>query len=717
MTGGGILKVGRPKLGWVAPKEDIRRHQVYKISLHFRHLDYTFDLIDSNQSAASGADLSRLFFFFPYRPLDAFVYCTDIITTFLTSPSPSLSVSQSFIHHILHVLMKTFALSSSPMDANGPVASEPQADQHKPQPDQPEPQQQQQQPPSEPTSQYLPSPPLTAAGPESQQAGGMASAAEKVNNDGQLPSPPLTHEDNNQSPAQPVNSSPVQTFSTEAASDAAPVAEAQSAVDTPSVAATTPVDPSEAQPAAIREASMVVQPPDTPQKPPSVDMPIVGSQDMTGAQPGSTEPDTKPVEAPAPTEPAHSSALPASSAPEATSVSEPLPAEQSIPPPEALPVPSEPATAPATAPSSIPPDAAQADAPAETSTEAHADVTPPAPVEVLSSSHKRSAEPESTEEVSNKRQKQSPDADQLVAADPPASLGAEPQAAAPLVAPDQDASEPPFSMANGSPGADASAPPSDPQPLPATDAPAASEPVQASVALPEAASTPSVPPMQSDLVSSTVAQAGHDAQSSLPQPASEPVSFPPPAALPESEPATDSHQAMELDPVGPALEMTPFNQAAAAIQRGEKVDFAPKPDTTWVKAEKPMTGAHLKFAQKLTKELMKQKEAGPFVVPVDPYSLNLPTYWAVITEPVDLGTVQSKLNGGAYSSLDDYAADVRRIFQNCYRFNGIDAPVSVMARHVEPVFESKISKAPNPNAPQQATASKSRKSSSAVRTV
>ena len=48
----------------------------------------------------------------------------------------------------------------------------------------------------------------------------------------------------------------------------------------------------------------------------------------------------------------------------------------------------------------------------------------------------------------------------------------------------------------------------------------------------------------------------------------------------------------------------------------------------------------------LLKPLMKMDTAGTFLKPVDPVALNLPDYFSIVKEPMDLGTIQKKLEGG-----------------------------------------------------------------------
>ena len=54
----------------------------------------------------------------------------------------------------------------------------------------------------------------------------------------------------------------------------------------------------------------------------------------------------------------------------------------------------------------------------------------------------------------------------------------------------------------------------------------------------------------------------------------------------------------------------------------------------------------LRQCTSLLKPLLKLDAASAFLVPVDPVSLNLPDYPKIVKEPMDLGTIQKKLEGG-----------------------------------------------------------------------
>lgn len=107
--------------------------------------------------------------------------------------------------------------------------------------------------------------------------------------------------------------------------------------------------------------------------------------------------------------------------------------------------------------------------------------------------------------------------------------------------------------------------------------------------------------------------------------------------------------------------------------------------------------------------LKRQKDAGPFLRPVDFVELKIPHYPVIVKEPMDIGTVEFKLTlsnpskpaaGNAtsnprYFTADEFIADVRRIFNNCYAFNGVDHIISQMAKRLEEVFEKQIPNMPS----------------------
>ncbi|KAK6202282.1 Bromodomain-containing protein [Scheffersomyces amazonensis] len=118
-----------------------------------------------------------------------------------------------------------------------------------------------------------------------------------------------------------------------------------------------------------------------------------------------------------------------------------------------------------------------------------------------------------------------------------------------------------------------------------------------------------------------------------------------------------------------------------------------------VRPRKKKFQAELRFCAQTVKELMSKKHYSynfPFVAPVDPVALNIPNYYNVVKEPMDLGTIQSKLANNQYENGDQFERDVRLVFKNCYLFNPEGTDVNMMGHRLESVFDKKWANKPIP---------------------
>jgi bromodomain-containing factor 1 len=101
-------------------------------------------------------------------------------------------------------------------------------------------------------------------------------------------------------------------------------------------------------------------------------------------------------------------------------------------------------------------------------------------------------------------------------------------------------------------------------------------------------------------------------------------------------------------------------------------------DTMWYKA-----------CSKILKTLKKNKrDVGPFLVPVDPKLV--PDYHKVIKHPMDLGTIEKKLEGGEYTHPNQFVGDVRLVFRNAYVYNKDVTIVWGMAERLSLTFEAEM---------------------------
>jgi len=76
-----------------------------------------------------------------------------------------------------------------------------------------------------------------------------------------------------------------------------------------------------------------------------------------------------------------------------------------------------------------------------------------------------------------------------------------------------------------------------------------------------------------------------------------------------------------------------------------------------------------------------------FNTPVDPVELGLPDYFEVIKKPMDLGTVNRRLDNGQYHTIDEFAADVNLTFDNAMQYNEERSVVHDMAAELKAKFQ------------------------------
>ncbi|XP_077229903.1 transcription factor GTE10-like isoform X2 [Tasmannia lanceolata] len=97
----------------------------------------------------------------------------------------------------------------------------------------------------------------------------------------------------------------------------------------------------------------------------------------------------------------------------------------------------------------------------------------------------------------------------------------------------------------------------------------------------------------------------------------------------------------------------------------------------------------MKQCDALLNKLMSHKFGWVFNEPVNVVKLNIPDYFTVIKNPMDLETVKSKLASGAYSSPLDFVADVRLTFSNALTYNPRGNDVHIMADTLSKFFEKR----------------------------
>lgn len=105
-----------------------------------------------------------------------------------------------------------------------------------------------------------------------------------------------------------------------------------------------------------------------------------------------------------------------------------------------------------------------------------------------------------------------------------------------------------------------------------------------------------------------------------------------------------------------------------------------------------LSSSEKRFCSNTLNALMKHERSLAFLQPVDPVLLNIPDYFDIIKRPMDLSTIQRKLQNGEYHTVDDFCADVRLMFDNCHLYNNPGDPVTLDAKELERTFNQCLAK-------------------------
>ncbi|KAF2105523.1 hypothetical protein BDV96DRAFT_509253, partial [Lophiotrema nucula] len=109
------------------------------------------------------------------------------------------------------------------------------------------------------------------------------------------------------------------------------------------------------------------------------------------------------------------------------------------------------------------------------------------------------------------------------------------------------------------------------------------------------------------------------------------------------------------------------------------------------KPKKKKYQQEMRFCESVLSEILKPKYSKfswPFLKPVDPVALNIPTYLKIIKKPMDFGTVEKNMKEGQYQTAKDFYNDAQLVFNNCFKFNPESDEVNKMGKDLQQVFNS-----------------------------
>ncbi|KAM5384468.1 hypothetical protein ACJZ2D_001504 [Fusarium nematophilum] len=109
-------------------------------------------------------------------------------------------------------------------------------------------------------------------------------------------------------------------------------------------------------------------------------------------------------------------------------------------------------------------------------------------------------------------------------------------------------------------------------------------------------------------------------------------------------------------------------------------------------ARQPRHGPNYNQLLHLLNDLQNHNSAWPFLVPVN--RDDVADYYDVIKEPMDLSTMESKLEADQYLTPEDFIRDAKLVFDNCRKYNNESTPYAKSANKLEKFMWQQIKAIP-----------------------
>ncbi|PRT52502.1 Histone acetyltransferase GCN5 [Wickerhamiella sorbophila] len=109
-------------------------------------------------------------------------------------------------------------------------------------------------------------------------------------------------------------------------------------------------------------------------------------------------------------------------------------------------------------------------------------------------------------------------------------------------------------------------------------------------------------------------------------------------------------------------------------------------------ARKPKRKGHFMVIQHILTEVQNHPSAWPFMQPVN--RAEVPDYYDLIQEPMDLSTMEQKLEKDQYDSMDSFVYDAKLIFDNCRKYNSETTTYYKNATKLDKFFQQKVREFP-----------------------
>lgn len=98
----------------------------------------------------------------------------------------------------------------------------------------------------------------------------------------------------------------------------------------------------------------------------------------------------------------------------------------------------------------------------------------------------------------------------------------------------------------------------------------------------------------------------------------------------------------------------------------------------------------MKVAQKVLSICSKSKGGYYFHDPVDPSKYGIDDYFDIIEQPMDFGTIKKKLTFNVYHNVQEFSYDMKLVFDNCVKYNGVENQIAKLAIEIKNLFEENM---------------------------
>lgn len=114
----------------------------------------------------------------------------------------------------------------------------------------------------------------------------------------------------------------------------------------------------------------------------------------------------------------------------------------------------------------------------------------------------------------------------------------------------------------------------------------------------------------------------------------------------------------------------------------KQVNYDPSLEVSYQDEEKDAKTGCFNF---IIEQMIADNSSWPFKEPVGPEVA--PDYYEIIRDPIDLRTMQERVNSGYYDNIAKFVDDVERMFRNCKIYNKRDTVYYKMAEKLEAVIK------------------------------